>query len=99
MAVDRINGTHMNVEWTPLTLEEARGFVSSYMITYSASNRKRQMDSESITFPGDSSSGVIGGLTPGVSYSVAVAATTSAGVGNQSEPVVVPSKTILDVYF
>ena len=92
--------TAMDVSWIPLTLEEARGFVTGYTVTYTAEEeekrRKRDHDSGSETVPGDESSVAIDGLDPDAQYSVSVAAETAAGVGVPSEPMTAPSKlTIL----
>ena len=80
----RLNGTAMNVSWTPLNLVEARGFIQSYIITYQqASNvtrRKRQMQTQEVD--GSASSAIVGGLQPGVAYEVTVSGmTTENGPG------------------
>ena len=90
--VERLNSTAMNVSWTLLTLEEARGFVTSYTVSYrewEGAGRRHVVETESVVvLGGEQSSVVIGGLDPGSSYLVPVSASTSAGSGDMSEPVV-----------
>ena len=80
----RLNGTAMNVSWVPLNLVEARGFVQSYIITYTQSSsgtrRKRQAQTRQVN--GSASYTVVGGLQPGVAYDVTVSGmTTLTGPG------------------
>ena len=78
------DGTSIDVSWTPLTLREARGFITGYVVSYSTgSGRRRQDEEETLD---DASSATITGLDPGTDYSVTVAGRTSAGVGPASEP-------------
>ena len=87
--VERLSSTAMNVSWTLLTLEEARGFVTSYTVSYRKDEGVAKRTTESVVVPGgEQSSVVIGGLDPGSSYLVSVSASTSAGSGEMSEPVV-----------
>ena len=80
----RLNGTAINVSWTPLNLVEAHGFVQSYIITYqqasTGSRRKRQVQTQQAD--GRASSAIVGGLQPGVAYKVTVSGvTTETGPG------------------
>ena len=80
--ISRLNATHMNVSWAKLTLEEARGFITSYIVRYNvleARRRKREVRVE-VVDP-DRSCKIIGGLGFTESYSITVSATTSAGEG------------------
>ena len=91
--VDRISETVMTVSWRPLTLTEARGFVSHYTVSYSPASqtagRKRQADMTEVVVPGmESSMVIIDGLDPDTAYQVQVSASTGAGGGVTSEPVV-----------
>ena len=72
----------MNVSWEPLTLVQARGFISNYTVSY-----KPTTDGliKTETTLNDESSVVIGGLDPYEAYSVQVWANTAAGRGNTSE--------------
>ena len=84
--VIRLNGTAMNVSWSPLNLVEARGFVQSYIITYqqasNVSRRRRQLQNMTQQVDGRASSAIVGGLEPGVAYEVSIAGmTTENGPG------------------
>ncbi len=83
--VDRLNGTAMNVSWTPLNKAQSNGFLQSYIVTYSVvtvtPNRKRQ-GPQVVTVSSDKSSRIIGGLDPGSEYNVGV---TVTGPGGTSE--------------
>ena len=82
VTVDRINGTAMNVSWTPLNKAQSNGFIQSYIVTYSVvtatPNRKRQ-GSQQVTVSSDKSGTIIGGLDPGSEYSVGVGASGAGG--------------------
>ena len=91
--VERISETAMTVSWQPLTLAEARGFVSHYTVTYSpqiiSGGRKRQAAMTEVVSGMDSSMVIIDGLDPDTAaYQVQVSASTGAGVGAVSDPVV-----------
>ena len=96
----------MDVSWVPLTLEEARGFITGYTVTYTAEEdeeRRRQLskrdhDGGSETVSEDQSSVTISGLDPDTQYSVSVAAETAVGRGVVSVPVTAPSKLSLCYY-
>ena len=93
MMVQRTSPTIMDVSWRPLTLSEARGFVTFYSIAYTPTpnSRRRQasQDTMYVNASADSSSVTIQGLDGDLAYSVTVAAATTAGIGIQSTPVVV----------
>ncbi len=84
--VDRLNGTAMNVSWTPLNKAQSNGFLQSYIVTYSvvtaAPNRKRQGNVQRETVSSDKSDVVVGGLDPASMYNVGV---TVSGSGGTSE--------------
>ena len=81
----RPSATLMVVSWRPLTLTEARGFVSHYTVTYSpqvkSSGRKRQAAMTEVVSGMDSSMVSIDGLDPDTVYNVHVSATTGGGDG------------------
>ena len=92
IAINRLNSTHMNVTWMPISLEEARGFITNYTVTYepapsTGGPQKRDNDRSSVTVKGTMA--VIGGLSPNLAYSVTVRANTAAGMGVASEPTTV----------
>ena len=78
VTINWLNSTTMNVSWVPLNLVEARGFVQYYVITYEptsgGSRRKRQQQQAQVN--GSASSGIVGGLQPGVPYDVSVSGQT-----------------------
>ena len=92
VVVDRTSPVTMDVSWRPLTLSEARGFVTFYSIAYTPApnSRRRQappQDIMHVNASADSSSVTIEGLNGNLAYSVMVSANTRAGMGPQSEPV------------
>ena len=78
----------MTISWRPLTLAEARGFVSHYTVTYSpqiiSGGRKRQVAMMEVVAGMDSSMVTIDGLDPDTVYNVQVSATTGGGDGVNS---------------
>lgn len=76
----------LRVSWNPLTLEEARGFIAEYAVTYSSDDgrRKRSHETGTVTVPGDATSVTLTGLDHEERYSVSVAARTVAGQGVSS---------------
>ena len=75
----------MEVSWVPLSLIEARGFLSSYTVAY-----RGKIDSPMATFIHKSvfsnlTRVVITGLNAGLAYEVKVWANTNAGAGVVSE--------------
>ena len=82
VTVNRIDGTAMNVSWTPLNKAQSNGFIQSYIVTYSVvtatPNRKRQ-GSQQVTVSSDKNGTIIGGLDPGSEYSVGVRASGEGG--------------------
>ena len=75
----------MNVSWVKLTLEEARGFVTGYTARYdSIESRRTRLE---VVDP-DSSYKVIGDLALTESYSISVSASTIAGEGTGSAPII-----------
>ena len=87
----RLNGTHMLVRWSQPSLIESRGFITSYIITYT-SLRDLRRQATGIIVPGDSTQAIIGDLLPNSVYTVSVGASTSAGTGELSTPAVTPRK-------
>ena len=87
VGVVRLNVTHMNVTWTKLTLEEARGIITTYTVTYEiVSSRRRKEVMEDMSEP-DNSYKVVGGLDFTSSYLVMVSASTAAGRGISSSAI------------
>ena len=86
----RINNTAIQVSWSPLTLAQARGFLTGFTITLTPTpiSRKRQTNDvvTAMAEPTDTSI-VVTGLNPTLQYSVNVAGNTSSGGGEPSQPV------------
>jgi len=84
----------MVVTWTPLSLPEARGFVSHYTVAYSplTTGKRRQEVSTTFRFISgmNASSAMVNGLEPETGYYVKVSGTTGAGEGVFSKVVFVP---------
>ena len=81
VSIDRFNTTHMNVTWERLTLEEARGFITAYTITYDSSVSRRKRAAGVKAVDPDQSYAVIGGLELAASYYVILSASTAIGPG------------------
>ncbi|XP_064386138.1 mucin-2-like isoform X3 [Halichondria panicea] len=98
VTVDRLNGTAMNVSWTPLNKAQSNGFIQSYIVRYSVAtatpNRKRQ-GSQQVTVSSDKSGTIIGGLDPGSEYSVGVSASGAGGTSESSPLTVSPIRSVL----
>ena len=77
----------MTVSWTLIPITEANGIISNYYITYTPTDTTRNRQSTTVSVPGNESSVTIGGLSPGLTYSVSVGATNGAGNGPASDPV------------
>ena len=92
--VIRTSATVMVVTWQPLTLAEARGFVSHYTVTYSpqiiSGGRKRQAAMTEVVAGMGSSAVTTDGLDPDTVYNVYVSATTGGGNGVISAIISVP---------
>ncbi len=88
--IHRTSPTTIIVSWKPLTLSEARGFITFYIIEYypSLNNKKRQAPSNimRVNASADSSSATIAGIDEDSIYTVQVSAGTSAGSGVVSSP-------------
>ena len=80
----------MNISWELPSLLEARGFIDSIIITFKPNFGSNQKERQVVTVeaPGNSTSTVIGGLTPDLQYSVTVSTSTSEGAGPEASAVV-----------
>ena len=89
VGIDRPTPNIMLVSWTPLTLSEARGFVTFYTVAYTPvlNSRRRQVSQDTMymNVSADSSSVTVVGLDGSRAYSVQVLAGTRAGQGELSE--------------
>ena len=92
VTVERTSPTTMLVSWTPLTLSEARGFVTHYTIAYTpVINSRRRQVSQDTTYQNvsaDLSNETISRLDGSLAYSIQVSAGTITGQGVQSAAIV-----------
>ena len=77
VSVSEVTSSSITVQWGPLDCIHRNGAITSYSVQYG---------SETVSVSGDSSGGmyVISGLMPSTTYSIQVAANTSAGTGPYS---------------
>ncbi len=87
VTVDRLNGTAMNVSWTPLNKAQSNGFIQSYIVTYfvplATPNRMRQGRDQEVIVSSDKSGTIIGGLDPRSGYNVGVRASGAGRTSNR----------------
>lgn len=87
----RLSGSIIEAFWNPLTLSEARGFVTSYTISYrqlTTSSDSGQLEEQQMTTVRNNGTTVTG-LQEDASYLVQVWANTAAGAGERSPIVIV----------
>ena len=89
VTVERLTNTVMLVHWEMLILEQARGFITHYTVFYEVvgGNEGALPITMNETALGDDNSKVIGELESKLAYLVYVSASTSVGMGNLSDPV------------
>ena len=87
MVVSHISEVTALVSWTPLTLVEARGFITDYEISYWTVGSDG-LDIMSIQVSGDSNSTLITRLDPRSEYYITVSVSTIVGKSNISTPIV-----------
>ena len=76
MSVSNIDATAVRVSWTRLNSDD----VAHYRVYYSPASSERERQTErSQLFPGEASSGVVGGLEEGVEFRFEVAAVVMVG--------------------
>ena len=86
ITVVRSDKNAITVTWIPLSLTEARGFITKYKISYSSLCRRRRRGTESsITVSGDSTQATITNLDARKKYGVKVAGITKGGTGPNSD--------------
>ena len=94
----RMSGVSASLQWAPLPLEDSRGYVINYSVTYSqktdilCSPPSTWIDATNFTT--QNLAYVIGGLIPHLSYCVAVSASTNAGVGIFGPPSEIPGEVL-----
>ena len=93
VSITRTSPTVMVLSWIPLTLSEARGFITSYTVFYSPQvSRTKQQEPNTMqkTVSGDVNQTTIDGLGPNTAYDVRMSANTKAGASILSEAISVP---------
>ena len=66
------DGTMITVSWTPLTLEEARGFITYQVTLTTVDDNRRQSPPPPMTALMNESSVTFSGLDPGVRFAVSL---------------------------
>ena len=77
----------MMVSWTPLSLSEARGFITHYTVAYfpqQSSSKQQEPNTIYKNVSSDSNQTTIDGLDGSTDYGVQVSASTNAGSGDFS---------------
>ena len=102
ITVTRVNGTVLKVEWEPLTLVQARGFIESYTVSYEAvSDRVIQKQTvarrEAVTVSADQTEVELDGLNPTLNYAITVTAANGAG-NSSSDKVLASGKMFFMLY-
>ena len=82
MNIERINGSHMIVSWTALTLVEARGHITHYTVYYWSASNSLQV--YNVTVAHNTTRVILSNLSPGETYVVQISANTSVGEGSKS---------------
>ena len=91
--VDRIHPTVMVVTWIPLTLPEARGFITSYTVFYSpqvSRGKRQEHHTMQKAVSGNVNQTTINGLDHYTAYDVQMSANTTAGASALSEVISAP---------
>ena len=90
----RLSNTSMFVSWDTILLTVSRGFVQNYTVTYQSHDKQLPLDE--VTVVGTQNNVLIANLIPMQQYVVSVAATTSAGRGDASNPTLISAITNSD---
>ena len=83
----------MVVSWIPLTLSEARGFITSHTLFYSphvSRTKQQEPNTMQMTVSGDVNQTIINSLDPNTAYYVQMSANTKAGASALSEVISAP---------
>ena len=85
VSVDRTSDTSITVRWTRLTIVEARGVITGFIIEYKPTDDKKRQTQQVDVGP-DESVVIITNLDPSVAYSVTVYAVSGGGQSAASRP-------------
>ena len=79
--------TQLEVKWEPLSLEEARGFITHYTVTAEPANtqtRRQAGGTLSVTVGANSTRAVLDGLNSVLTYWITVSASTVVGTSTSN---------------
>ena len=94
--ITRLSGGSVVINWVPLSLEEARGFITEYTVTAQPANtQRRQERTVTVSVPPSESMTVVEGLDHTLAYWVSVSASTAAGTSTNNRRTIVE---ILGIY-
>ena len=81
------NGTNAKIAWKAPT--ETNGVIQSYFVSYTTDLTESTSSWGNVTVPGNKTSASLTGLKPGRRYDVIVQASTKAGFGRPSDPILI----------
>ena len=92
----RISATEVQLSWSPLSKEDSRGIITGYFVKYRpiVGEFRRNLDDISTVLNTTETSLTIGDLEPTFRYGIAVAAGTTAGLGNYSAEAVIEGEMV-----
>ena len=88
VSITRTSPSVMVVTWIPLTLSEARGFITSYTVFYSpqvSRTKQQEFNTMQKTVSGDVNRTTINGLDPNTAFDVQMSANTKVGASTLSK--------------
>ena len=83
----RQTSTQLAVRWKPLSLEEARGFITHYTVTAEPASTQRRRQAEgvfSVTVGPNTTRAVLDGLSSVLTYWITVSASTAVGTSTNN---------------
>ena len=83
----RLTSTQLAVRWEPLSLEEARGFITHYTVTAEPASTLRRRQAQvplSVTVDPNTTRAVFDGLSSVLTYLVTVSASTAVGTSTNN---------------
>ena len=92
--IQRTSAVQVELEWTHLSLEESRGYITGYSIIYAESVYACSLTGDEITVITDNDHLQLNELNPRLEYCIRIAASTSNGEGIYSQWMLVQGMTI-----
>ena len=83
----RLISTQLEVKWEPLSLEEARGFITHYTVTAEPASTQKRRQAEgtlSVTVGANSTRAELDGLSSILTYWITVSASTVVGTSTSN---------------